>query len=77
MTSETAKALDSSYNRMQWMGEEYLLEEVLSSTGDYLPLQERFIKKKCCTGSAISIATGTITPAKAALKFFGKLLLQR
>ena len=24
MTSETAKALDSRYNRMQWMGEEYL-----------------------------------------------------
>ena len=28
MTSETAKALDSTYNRMQWAGEEYLLEEV-------------------------------------------------
>ena len=36
MTSETAKALDSRYNRMQWMGEEYLLEEVLSSAGDAL-----------------------------------------
>lgn len=28
MLSETAKALDSTYNRMQWAGEEYLLEEV-------------------------------------------------
>ena len=25
----TAKALDSTYNRMQWAGEEYLLEEVI------------------------------------------------
>ena len=36
MTSDTAKALDSRYNRIQWMGEEYLLEEVLSSAGDSL-----------------------------------------
>ena len=36
MTAETAKALDSRYNRMQWMGEEYLLEEILSSAGDAL-----------------------------------------
>lgn len=28
MTSEVAKALDSKYNRMQWAGEEYLLEEL-------------------------------------------------
>lgn len=32
MLSETAKALDSTYNRMQWAGEEYLLEEVSSET---------------------------------------------
>ena len=31
MLSETAKALDSVYNRMQWAGEEYLLEEVLAA----------------------------------------------
>ncbi len=29
MKSATAKALDSTYNRMQWAGEEYLLEEVI------------------------------------------------
>lgn len=28
MQSEVASALDSSYNRMQWAGEEYLLEEL-------------------------------------------------
>ena len=32
--SATAKALDSTYNRMQWAGEEYLLEEVLDEAGD-------------------------------------------
>ena len=28
MTSDVAKGLDSRYNRMQWMGEEYMLEEI-------------------------------------------------
>ncbi len=30
MTSATAKGLDSRYNRMQWAGEEYLLEEIIA-----------------------------------------------
>ena len=34
MTSEVAKALDSTYNRMQWAGEEYLLEELVAISGD-------------------------------------------
>ena len=34
MKSATAKALDSTYNRMQRAGEEYLLEEVIDETGD-------------------------------------------
>lgn len=36
MNSETAKALDSKYNRMQWAGEEYLIEEIVSGAGDKL-----------------------------------------
>lgn len=36
MTSGTAKELDSKYNRMQWAGEEYLLEEVVTAAGDAL-----------------------------------------
>ena len=36
MTSDTAKELDSKYNRMQWAGEEYLLEEVVNVAGDAL-----------------------------------------
>lgn len=43
MKSDVAKALDSRYNRAQWMGEEYLLEEVcysckeLSESGEVFP----------------------------------------
>ena len=36
MMSDTAKELDSKYNRMQWAGEEYLLEEVASVAGESL-----------------------------------------
>lgn len=36
MNSEVAKALDSTYNRMQWAGEEYLLEELTAVNGDKL-----------------------------------------
>ena len=39
MKSATAKALDSTYNRMQWAGEEYLLEEVIDEAGDRLEKQ--------------------------------------
>ena len=34
MKSDTVKALDSTYNSMQWAGEEYLLEEVIDEAGD-------------------------------------------
>lgn len=34
MRSNVARYLDSRYNRMQWAGEEYLLEEVLDEAGD-------------------------------------------
>ena len=33
MTSSVAKALDSKFNHMQWAGEEYLLDEIVSSVG--------------------------------------------
>ena len=36
MLSQTAKELDSKYDRMQWAGEEYLLEEIISDAGDIL-----------------------------------------
>ena len=34
LTSETARALDAAYHPAQWMGEAYLLEEVLADMGD-------------------------------------------
>ncbi len=33
MTSTVAKSLDSKFNHMQWAGEEYLLDEIVSSVG--------------------------------------------
>lgn len=36
MNSDVAKALDSTYNRMQWVGEEYLFEELADIYGDKL-----------------------------------------
>ena len=36
MKSKVAGYLDSVYNRMQWAGEEYLLEEIMDECGDAL-----------------------------------------
>ena len=36
MKSKVAGYLDSIYNRMQWAGEEYLLEEIMDECGDDL-----------------------------------------
>jgi len=46
MTSDTAKDLDSRYNRMQWMGEEYLLEEVRSAAGEALSAPGKVFQKE-------------------------------
>lgn len=45
MTSNTAKELDSKYNRMQWAGEEYLLEEVVAAAGDMLTAEGEILSK--------------------------------
>lgn len=45
MTSDTAKELDSKYNRMQWAGEEYLLEEVVTAAGDALSMDGETFSK--------------------------------
>jgi len=45
MTSEVAKALDSTYNRMQWAGEEYLLEELVDVSGDKLSKEGEIFSK--------------------------------
>ena len=33
MNSKTAAALDESYDRLQWAGEEYILEEIIDEVG--------------------------------------------
>ena len=45
MGSEVAKALDSTYNRMQWAGEEYLLEELADISGDKMPKEGEIYSK--------------------------------
>ena len=40
MNSELAKNLDSEYNRMQWAGEEYLLEELIATCKDKLTIKK-------------------------------------
>ena len=45
MNGEIAKNLDSEYNRMQWAGEEYLLEELIATCKDKLTVKrETFLK---------------------------------
>lgn len=41
MASEVAKNLDSKYNRMQWAGEEYLLDEVVAESEGKLEKREK------------------------------------
>lgn len=39
MKGDLAKYLDSTYNRMQWAGEEYILEELIDTSKDKLKLK--------------------------------------
>ncbi len=45
MNSELAKNLDSEYNRMQWAGEEYLLEELIATCKDKLTVKKESFSK--------------------------------
>ena len=46
MNSELAKNLDSEYNRMQWAGEEYLLEELIATCKDKLTQKKENVTKE-------------------------------
>lgn len=46
MTSDLAKDLDSEYNRMQWAGEEYLLEELLATCKEKLTATVKDVSKE-------------------------------
>lgn len=45
MNSKLAVYLDSEYNRMQWVGEEYLLEEFLDEQMDTLSVGEQYSRE--------------------------------
>ena len=45
MKGEIAKNLDSEYNRMQWAGEEYLLEELIDTCKDKLTTKRETFSK--------------------------------
>ena len=45
MNSNLARDLDSTYNRMQWAGEEYLLEELIDSSKDRLKEKSKEFSK--------------------------------
>ena len=46
MNGELGKNIDSKYNRMQWMGEEYLLEELTDTCKDKLKEKREDISKE-------------------------------
>ena len=45
MNGDVAKNLDSEYNRMQWAGEEYLLEELIATSKEKLALKRESFSK--------------------------------
>lgn len=45
MSSEIAKGLDSEFDRTQWAGEEYLIDEITSEHKDKLPIGDTFDKE--------------------------------
>ena len=65
MTSDVARELDSRYNRAQWMGEEYLLEETCSGAKSFSE-PATFTTGIPYTGSAMYTATGIFIPVRAA-----------
>jgi hypothetical protein len=45
MASKVAEDLDSTYNRMQWAGEEYIMEELIDECGDVLQMSGKLATK--------------------------------
>ena len=58
MRSRVARDLDSEYNRMQWAGEEYLLEEFADECPQTIRKMLNMIRK-LCIGRAIFTDIGT------------------
>ena len=72
MTSSLAKDLDSSYNRMQWAGEEYLLEEFADRCPDTPKEGEPYNNE----GQVTCIAIGISLLANPVKTFTSKHLLK-
>lgn len=68
MNSKTASFLDDIYDRMQWAGEEYILEE-LNDEVNGLKKQALPLTPRSCTGSATHTGTGITIQEKAADRF--------
>lgn len=61
MNSRTAAALDDVYDRLQWAGEEYILEELNDEVGGLLVSSHSYDREiMYCIGLAIPIAIGII-----------------
>ncbi len=66
MKSRVAEGLDSVYNRMQWAGEEYLLDETVDESGGSITPSASPLGRISSTGWATYTATGTITGMRRA-----------
>ena len=76
MNGEIAKNLDSEYNRMQWAGEEYLLEELIATCKGKLVDKRKNIDKNVCFGWGMFIAIGIFIQRKIAIKYISKRRLK-
>ena len=61
MNSKVAAALDDVYDRLQWAGEEYILEELDDEVGG--------LRKSGIRYSKVHIATGIIIQGSAVMKY--------
>ena len=77
MTSETAKELDSRYNRMQWMGEEYLIEEIISSAVDTFSVNGEVYQKEVLYWIGYIYRYWHSTLGRVAQELFDRLRLQQ
>jgi len=68
MNSRAAACLDDIYDRLQWAGEEYILEELEDELGGFKKAVQ-FFPVKLCTGQAMCTDTGTIIPENQVRKF--------
>ena len=72
MNSDVSRALDSKYNRMQWAGEEYLLEEVVDNAGNKVSVGGEVFSKDVLYWLATFIVIGITTAVRIAKRYTNK-----